>query len=411
MGAHAFDLPSDIVTARDGILAFADKVILPRHADHRDFFENPRAMYDEDGRFSPRLRALIQEVRRLSAEAGFYQMCVPEKLGGGGMGHLAYYAAWQALFHRCGPQNWLMLYALAHWAFGPSKLLEQVTQEAQEKVMPGLLSGTESMCFGLSEPNAGSDASMIKTKATRDGDGWRINGRKIWTTNAPIADYCVIFAVTDPTLAEQKKGGITAFIAPTDSPGFTVQRIIKLFGHVGGDEAELAFDDLYVEPWQVVGELNKGFEAALYGVSLGRIYNSARAVGYGRWAIELALNYAKTREAFGSNIASYQGVSFPLAESATKLHAAHLMGINAATLLDQGQPAIKELSMTKAYSVQVGYAAVDQAMQTHGAMGFTNEIGLTEAWHALRIVNVADGTNEILNRTIAQRLLKGDFDL
>jgi alkylation response protein AidB-like acyl-CoA dehydrogenase len=411
MSAIAIELPEDVRMARDGILAFAEQEILPRHAKHQAFFENPRALYDEDGRFSDDLQELISEVRQTSSEAGFYQMCVPEALGGGGLGHLAYYASWQALFHRCGPQNWLMLYALAHWAFGPSRLLEQVTAEAQAQVMPGLLNGTQSMCFGLTEPNAGSDASMIKTKATREGDGWRISGRKIWTTNAPVADYCVIFAVTDSELAEAKKGGITAFIVPTQTPGFSVQRIIKLFGHIGGDEAELAFDDLYVEPWQIVGEHNNGFAAALYGVSLGRIYNSARAVGYGRWAVELALDYAKTREAFGSAIANYQGVSFPLAESATQLHAAHLMGINAAMLLDQGLPAVKELSMTKAYSVQVGYAAVDQAMQTHGAMGFTNEVGLTDAWHALRIVNVADGTNEILNRTIAQRLLKGDLDL
>ena len=411
MSAIAIETPEDVAAARDGILAFAEQEILPRHAKHQALFDNPRALYEEDGRFSAALQELISEVRQTSAQAGFYQMCVPEALGGGGLGHLAYYTAWQALFHRCGPQNWLMLYALAHWAFGPSRLLEQVTEEAQAKVMPGLLNGTQSMCFGLSEPNAGSDASMIKTKAEKDGGGWRISGRKIWTTNAPVADYCVIFAVTDSERAAQKKGGITAFIVPTVSPGFSVQRIIKLFGHIGGDEAELAFDDLYVEPWQIVGELNNGFAAALYGVSLGRIYNSARAVGYGRWAVELALEYAQTREAFGEAIANYQGVSFPLAESATQLHGAHLMGINAAMLLDQGLPAVKELSMAKAYSVQVGYAAVDQAMQTHGAMGFTNEIGLTDAWHALRIVNVADGTNEILNRTIAQRLLKGDLEI
>ncbi len=411
MPAIAIETPEDVAAARDGILAFAEQEILPRHAKHQALFDNPRALYEEDGRFSAALQDLIGEVRQTSAEAGFYQMCVPEALGGGGLGHLAYYTAWQALFHRCGPQNWLMLYALAHWAFGPSRLLEQVTEEAQTKIMPGLLNGTQSMCFGLSEPNAGSDASMIKTKAEKDGDGWRISGRKIWTTNAPVADYCVIFAITDSERAARKKGGITAFIVPTASPGFSVQRIIKLFGHIGGDEAELAFDDLYVEPWQVVGELNNGFAAALYGVSLGRIYNSARSVGYGRWAVELALEYAQTREAFGEAIANYQGVSFPLAESATQLHAAHLMGINAAMLLDQGLPAVKELSMAKAYSVQVGYAAVDQAMQTHGAMGFTNEIGLTDAWHALRIVNVADGTNEILNRTIAQRLLKGDLEI
>jgi acyl-CoA dehydrogenase len=263
----------------------------------------------------------------------------------------------------------------------------------------------------LSEPGAGSDAAALTTRAVRDGDNWRISGRKIWTTNAPTADYCIVFAVTDAERATARKGGISAFLVPTDAPGFEIQRVIRLFGHIGGDEAELRLDDVRVQPWQLVGELNKGFDAALYGVSLGRIYNTARAVGYGRWALERALDYAKIREAFGKPIADYQGVTFPLAESAMELHAAHLMGINAATLLDRGDPAVKELSMTKAYSVQVGYRAVDRAMQTHGAMGFTNEIGLYHAWHALRVVNVADGTNEILNRTVVQRLLKGDTEL
>jgi len=411
MTAIAIELPEEVSAARDGILAFADQEVIPRHQQHRDLFDDPRRLYRDDGRFSDELNELITQVRTASAQAGFYQMCVPEHLGGGGLKHLAYYVAWEALFHHCGPQNWLMLYALAHWAFGPSRLLEQVTDEARDRVLPGLMDGTRSMCFGLSEPNAGSDASMITTRAKKDGDGWRISGRKIWTSNAPVADYCIVFAVTDPDKTANKQGGISAFIVPTDTQGFTVQRIIKLFGHIGGDEAELALDDVFVEPWQVVGTLDQGFSAALYGVSLGRIYNSARAVGYGRWAVELALEYANTRQAFGEKISAYQGVTFPLAESATELHAAHLMGLNAGMLLDQGQSAIKELSMTKAYSVQVGYKAVDRAMQTHGAMGFTNEIGLTEAWHALRIVNVADGTNEILNRTISQRLLKGDVAL
>jgi acyl-CoA dehydrogenase len=415
MGKHvstiAMDLPEDVASARDGIVAFAESEVVPRHERNRALFENPRDLYREDGRFSDELLGLIREVRTASAAAGFYQMCVPASLGGGGLGHLAYYVAWEALFHRCGPSNWLMLYALAHWAFGPSRLLTQVTPEAQQKILTGLMDGSRSMCFGLSEPNAGSDASMLKTRAVRDGDGWRISGRKIWTSNAPVADYCVVFAITDAERAAAKQGGISAFLVPTDSPGFDVQRIIRLFGHIGGDEAELALEDVAVESWQLVGELDQGFAAALYGVSLGRIYNSARAVGYGRWSVELALEYAKTREAFRQPISEYQGVTFPLAESATELHAAHLMGLNAATLLDRGEKAVKELSMTKAYSVQVGYRAVDRAMQTHGAMGFTNEVGLTEAWHSLRIVNVADGTNEILNRTIAQRLLKGDTEL
>ena len=262
MSAIANPLPDDVLDAMQGIVAFAEKEVLPRHRQHQALFDNPRALYGEDGRFSDALNALIGEVRQTSAAAGFYQMCVPEHLGGGGLGHLAYYAAWQALFHRCGPQNWLMLYVLAHWAFGPSKLLDQVTDEALDKFMPGLLDGSQSMCFGLSEPNAGSDASMIRTSATKEGDGWRINGRKIWTTNAPVADYCVLFAVTDAERAAAKKGGITGFMVPTTSSGFNVSRIIKLFGHIGGDEAELEFEDLYVEPWQVVGELGKGFAAS-----------------------------------------------------------------------------------------------------------------------------------------------------
>jgi acyl-CoA dehydrogenase len=396
-------MPEEVEFARAGILRFAEKEVLTRHQKHSDFFEDPRKLYDENGRFSADLVALITEVRMQSAEAGFYGMCVPEALGGGGLGHLAYYAAWEALFHRCGPKNWLMLYALAHWAFGPSKLLEQMSEEAKSAFLPGLMDGSKSMCFGLTEPNAGSDASMLATKAVKAEKGWRLSGRKIWTTNAPIADFCVIFAKTE--------SGITAFMVPTNSDGFKIQRVIRLFGHIGGDEAEISLDEVYVEPWQIVGELGKGFAAALYGVSLGRIYNSARSVGYGRWAIEMALDYAKVRTAFGQSISEYQGVSFPIADAATDLHAAHLMGINAALLLDAGELAVKELSMTKAFSVQKGLSAVDCAMQTHGAMGFTNELGLTEAWQALRVVNVADGTNEILKRTIVQRLQKGDLEL
>lgn len=411
MTAIATPLPDDIAAARDAIVTFAEREVLPRHEQYQDVLEDPRKRYRDDGRPSDAALEQIRATRMAAAEAGFYHMCAPLELGGGGLGHLAYYVAWEALFHRCGPRNWLMLYVLSHWAFGPSRLLEKVTAEARERIMPGLMDGSESMCFGLSEPNAGSDASMIKTRAVRDGDGWRLSGRKIWTTNAPVANYCIVFAITDPARAAAKQGGISAFLVPTDSPGFSIERVIRLFGHIGGDEAEVSFDDVVVEPWQLVGELDEGFKAALYGVSLGRIYNAARAIGTGRWALEQALAYAATREAFGAVIANYQGVSFPLAEAATELHAAHLTGLNAATLLDQGHAAIKELSMAKAYSVQVGLRAVDRAMQVHGAMGFTNELGLTDAWHALRIVNVADGTNEILNRTIAQRLFKGDVAL
>ncbi|MXW02446.1 MAG: acyl-CoA dehydrogenase [Holophagales bacterium] len=404
MTAIAEPLPPDIEDFRDRVLDFAEREVLPRHQGRPDVLDDPRGRYDKSGRLRPEVVELIREVRMASASAGLFTACVPEELGGGGHGHLAYYAGWQALFHRFGPRPWLLQHVMAHWAFGPSRLLSQLTERARERFLPGLMDGSKIMCFGLSEPGAGSDLSALATRAERDGDGWRIIGRKIWTTHGPIADYCVLFART----GEQ---GITAFIVPTDAGGFRRVRVVELFGDIGGDEAEIALEGLYVEPWQVIGEVDRGLAAALYGVSLGRVYNSARAVGTGRWAIETALAYAQEREAFGAPIAEYQGVSFPLAESATELHAAHLMGRNAARLLDGGSRAIKELSMTKAYSVQVGLRAVDRAMQTHGALGFTNDLGLTEAWKALRVVNVADGSNEILNRMIVRQLLRGDTAL
>ena len=246
-----------------------------------------------------------------------------------------------------------------------------------------MMAGEASMCFGLSEPGAGSDAAALATQG---------GARRQWLAAHRPQDLDLELAGRrllhrlrhhrSRAGGGARKGGISAFLVPTSSPGFEVQRIIKLFGHIGGDEAELRLEDVRVEPWQLVGELHQGFAAALYGVSLGRIYNSARAVGYGRWALEKALDYAKQRKAFGKAIAEYQGVTFPLAESAMELHGAHLMGLNVAILLDQGAPAVKELAMAKAYSVQVGYRAVDRAMQTHGAMGFTNELGLHHAWHS-----------------------------
>lgn len=411
MGSIAFDIPAEIVAIGEAVTAFVKREVLPRHARHAALLDDHRARYAADGRYADEVYAIIREVRMASAEAGFFNMCVPTAIGGGGLGHLAYFVAWQAVYHTCGARAFLAPYTIGHWAFAASAVLEHVSPEVRERILPALLSGRRSMCFGLSEPGAGSDASMIKTRAVADGDGWRISGRKLWTSNSPHADYCIVFAVTDAEAAAAHRGGISAFLIPTDAAGFEVESVVKLFGHAGGDEGALLLDNIRVERAQLVGKLHQGFGTALLGVSLGRVYNAARAVGLGRFSIELALTYVQQREAFGHPIAEYQGISFPLAESAMQLHAAHLMGINAATLLDRGERAVKELSMAKCYAVEVGLEAVNRAMQAHGGMGLTNELGLAEIWQTLRIINIADGTNEILRRTILQRLLKGDTDL
>jgi len=409
--AIAFDIPAELERITAGLERFLRAEVIARHEKHGELLEDPRRRYGPDGRYTPEVVELIRQVRVASAEAGYFNLCVPTSLGGLGQGYLAYYVCWEMINRLCGPHHWLGTFALSHWAFGPSPVLEQVTTEARGRILAGLVSGRQSMCFGLSEPGAGSDATMIQTRATPDGDGWRITGRKMWTSNITFADWMIAFAVTDPARAAAKRGGISAFLVPTSAPGFTLQRVTLLHGDIGGAEGESTFDGVRVEPWQLVGGLHEGFRIALLGVSLGRVYNAARAVGLARWAIERAVSYAGQRVAFGAPIADHQGVSFPLAESAMQVHAAHLMGLNAAILLDRGERAIKELSMAKAYAVEVCLRAVDRAIQTHGGMGLTNEVGLVHAYNTLRVINIADGTNEILRRTIFQQLAKGDLAL
>jgi len=394
----------------EGIADFIKAEVITRHERYPDL-GNPAKTYDETGAYRPWVRELIREVRMASASAGYYAMNVPEELGGGGLGFLAHFLGFERIFHICGGKYWLGHSVIAHWAKGPSLVLMQSTDRVREEMIAPLVSGEKSMCFALSEPGAGSDATQIKTSARKDGEGWILNGEKIWITNGPYADYALVFAVTDPEAAAQRKGGISAFLVPTDSPGFKVDSLINMWGHVGTDEGILVFDNVRIEPHQLLGTLHKGFNLAMMGVGMGRLYNSAWGVGAGRWALEQALEHAKTRETFGKPIASYQSVLFPLAESMAELHGARLAAQNVGLMLDSGKRASKELAMVKLLAVDAGLKAVDRAMQAHGAMGFTNEMHLTEAYIYLRKVCVADGSREILMRSIGKELLAGDLEI
>ena len=411
MSAIGFELPKEVESIVDGLEGFLQAEVIGRHEKHADLLNDSRALYDEEGHYVPAVRELIRDLRMASARAGFYNVCVPEEFGGAGLGNVANYATWEAVYRVCGGLNWLEEFALAHWAYGPSRLLEKVTPEAAERIVSPLVRGEQGLCFGMTEPGAGSDVQMIKTRAEKDGSGWRITGRKTWTTNAAVADYSIVFAVTDPDLAARRQGGISAFLVPRDAPGFRLERAISIQGDIGSPHCESTLDGVRVEPWQLVGELNEGFQIGIFGVSLGRIYNAAKSVGLARWALEKAIDYTRTRQAFGQPISEYQGVGFQLAEAAMQVHAAHLMGLNAAMLLDRGHPAIKELSMAKTYSVEVATEAIDRVIQAHGGWGLTNDLGLVQAQKRTRIVQIADGTREILRRTIWRRLQGGDTEL
>ena len=411
MTAIAYEYSDDVRSILTAVQAFVKKEVFARHEKHEALLTHQRLLYQEDGRFTHEAWQLISDVRTAAAKAGFYAMCAPKAMGGGGFSLVAYFAVWEQIFRMCGMKYWLGHHMLSHWAKGPSAVLDNMTPQARKLLLPDIMSGKTTLCFGLSEPGAGSDAAMIKTQATASGDGWLLNGSKIWTTNSPHADYAIVFAVTDPELAAHRNGGISTFLVPTNAKGFVIEKVIKMWGSPGGDEAMLHFDNVELEPMHLVGTLHKGFRTAMLGVNLGRIYNSARVVGLGRWALEMAFDYAKIRRTFGSALAEYQGIMFPLAESAMQIHAAHLMSLNVAQLLDRGDNALKELAMTKAFAVEAGAKAIDRVIQLHGAIGMTNEMYLTDAFITMRKINIADGTNEILRRQIVKQMLSGNTAL
>jgi acyl-CoA dehydrogenase len=388
----------------DGLEAFARAEVLGRHERHAELLDDPRRRYDESGRFVPEVVEVIRDLRAASAREGWFNLAVPEHLGGAGLGHLAYFLAWERVYATCPPSAWLAQFAISHWAYGPSVALDGLTERAHDTVWPGLLSGRELLCFGLSEPDAGSDAMAMRTKATPVDGGWMLNGRKIWTTHATIADWMVVFAVTDPEAAAARKGGISAFLVPTDAPGLDIHAVIKMWGEIGGTEGETALSDVFVEPWQLIGPEHKGFRVAMKGVSLGRLYNSARAVASGTWAVHQAVEHAQRRTTFGQPLSERQAITHPLAEATARLHAARLAAVDTAQKLDAGLPARRELAMSKYLAVDAGNLAVDRAIQTFGAIGFTNELGFIESLRSMRSLRVADGTDEILLRTVYQDL-------
>jgi acyl-CoA dehydrogenase len=391
-----------------GVRAFLEAEVFPK----RDAYEAEldKGHYGSDGLYSSELRSLMSSVRTASAEAGFYTMLLPEALGGAGLGHEAFFSTWEMIYRECGAVHPLGYQAVAHWSKGVSHLLVHASEDLRQRVLPDLLNGRKTICFAMSEPNAGSDTWSMQTRAERaGGTRWKLNGMKQWISNGPLADYALIFAVTNTEMLKAHRGGVTAFFVETDTPGFSVDSVIRMFGQAGGDEAILSFQDLVVDEGVIVGEVHQGLALAFAGVSAGRLYNTARAVGLGNWALSVALKYACDRETFGAPIISNQGVSFPLVDAAAALHSARLVGIDCARLLDAGRPARAELNVSKLLATESALRAIDTAMQTCGAIGFTNEMHLFDAWVQARKICIADGSSEILRRSIAKSMRNGIF--
>jgi acyl-CoA dehydrogenase len=407
-----FTVPEEIRDIGDGLVEFVRKVVEPLEEEHRDVLEDERRRYTEDGRYSQEVAELRHRVRTASAEAGYYNLYGSEELGGAGVGPLGQVYL-QALLHKtAGPERILVLDVVTPSAFtnGLSPVLSHLRPDVLERYIDGIRAGVKTMCFALSEPDAGSDVFAMRSYAVQDGDDWILHGTKQWITNSPYADYCMVFVATDRDAVAARTGeGVTGFFVDTTLDGFSVPDVIPLMGQLGADIATVNLDGVRVPGDHVIGEVGKGLQVALGGVSRGRLGLSAGAIGQAEWALAKAVDYAQHRIAFGRPIAEQQAIQLLLADSALDIYAAKNMVWHCAWKIEQGEPARKETSMVKVFCTEMLFRVMDRAINVHGAMGLTNEVRLEAGLRWARTIRVPDGTSEIQRRTIARQLLAGDL--
>jgi acyl-CoA dehydrogenase len=404
---NRLQVPEEIVQIGESLIRFVDQEIAPIEAANKALLASDRTIYDEQGRFTPQVEALKRTVRMKSAEAGFYTMFGPEQLGGGGLGPVAAVYLNGLLSAHCGPGRTLIHPVVIPSPFtnGLSPVLTFLDRSLRDNYLPPLASGEKTLCFGLSEPDAGSDVFGMKTRAVRDGDDWLITGSKQWITNGPYADYAMIFAVTDPELAAARKGGITGFFVDTSWEGFEVVSTIPIMGQLGAEIGILSFDGLRVPDTHRLGEVNQGLKVAMRGVNTGRLGLSATCIGLARWALVQAVEYARVRKTFGKPIGEHQAVQILLADSAAEIYAAETMLMDCALKLERGEKALAETSMVKLHCTDAANRVFDRCIQVHGGMGLTNELRLEAGYRFTRSMRIPDGTSEIQRRTIARDLL------
>ncbi|WP_372658560.1 acyl-CoA dehydrogenase family protein [Hydrogenophaga sp.] len=408
-----FTIDPDTVAIAEAVLRFVEREVLPLQQRHHDLLGSERSLFDASGRYVPEALALRQQVRKRSAELGFYTLFGDEKLGGGGQGAQVMAHVQEVLNHRVGPAQPLVQTVVLPSPFtnGLSPVLRHLKPDIFAQYRDRIASGDKTLCFGLSEPDAGSDVFGMRTRAVRDGDEWVLTGTKQWITNSPYADYAMVFALTDPEAAARHKGGVTGFFVDTRVPGFSVPRIINTMGHLGGDTGVIVLDGVRVRDDHRLGEVGRGLAVAMDGVNAGRMGMAASCLGLARWALDQAVDYAKVRNTFGVPIAEHQAIQLMLADSAMDIYAAKTMIQNCAWRLDSGRAVTAQVSMVKAFSTEMLGRVMDRSIQIHGGMGLTNELRLEEGYRFARVMRIPDGTGEIQRRTVARQLLTGQADL
>jgi alkylation response protein AidB-like acyl-CoA dehydrogenase len=366
-------------TARD----YAERVLVPKAAAR-----------DVSGAFP------VEELRDLG-KLGLLGIAVPEDLGGGGMGAVAYSLALQELARAdasvavtVSVTNMVAELIAAHAT--PAQAMQWV---------PRLVSG-ELLCgaFGLSEPEAGSDAGAMRTTATKTPTGWSLSGTKQWITSGDHAGVMVVWAASGtPTEAHK---GMSAFIVPGKAPGLTVSRLEEKMGLHGSSTAQLVLDGVEVPDDAVLGAPGRGFALAMMALDGGRIGIATQARGIARGALEAAVTYAKDRKTFGQEIIKHQAIGNMLADAATWLDAAHLMTLRAAYAKEQGQSFSQVAAMAKLFATEHAWKICDIALQVHGGYGYVRDFPVERALRDVRVTRIYEGTSEIQRIVIARNLLR-----
>lgn len=339
-----------------------------------------------------------REALREMAELGFMGMLVPDTWGGCETGYVAYALALEEIAAGDGACSTIMS---VHNSVGCVPIHHFGTDEQKTQFLIPLATGEMIGAFALTEPQAGSDASDLRTKARREGDEYVINGAKQFITSGSNAGVVIVFAVTDPSAG---KRGITAFLVPTSTPGYSVVRVEHKLGIHASDTCQIQLDNVRIPAAYRLGEEGQGYKIALANLEGGRIGIAAQAVGMARAAFEYARDYARDRQTFGKPIVEHQAVSFRLADMATEIAVARQMVLHAAALRDAGRPALVEASMAKLFASEMTERVCSAALQTLGGYGYLNDYPLERIYRDARICQIYEGTSDIQRLVIARHL-------
>ena len=340
-----------------------------------------------------------EAVKKL-AELALLGVAVPEQYGGAGLDNVCYAIAMEEISRGCASTGVIMsvnnsLYCDPVMKFG--------TEAQKEEFLTPFARGEKLGCFGLTEPEAGSDAAAQKTTAVRRGDEYVINGSKNWITNGPRADAIVLFTMTNK---EAGNKGISAFIVPTNTPGFTRAEPDKKMGISAAHSCSMFFEDMRVPAKNMLGKEGDGFKVAMSTLDGGRIGIASQALGIARAAFEEAVRYSGERKTFGKPIRDHQAIQFMLADMATEIDAARLLVHQAAVLKDKGVRHSLESSMAKLYASEMASRVANKALQVHGGMGYSKEMDVERHVRDARITEIYEGTSEIQRIVISANVLK-----